>query len=695
MKVATGPNQPEPSIVRLVRRLRFSENTATILLACFVGVIGGYGAIAFRLLISNANKLFLWCATLLHSTLDGMAGAFASLAALPWYFKVSVPAFGGLIVGLIVYLWASEVKGHGVPEVMEAVALKRGRIRVRIVLFKALASAVSIASGGSVGREGPIVHIGSAMGSSLGQFLKVSDEKMKVLVGCGAAAGIAATFNAPIAGAIFALEIILGDFTASTFAPIVLSSTIATVISRIHLGNYPAFVNLAYEMKSAWEMGPYLTLGILTGVAASLYIFLLYKTEDLFEKAKVPSLLKPVIGGALVGCIGIYLPQVFGVGYHTVDQVLSTSFPLALLGALFLAKLLATSITLGSGGSGGIFAPSLFMGAMLGGAFGKVVNLVMPNVSAESGAYALVGMGAMVAGATHAPITSILILFEMTGDYHIIVPLMLSCITATTIARLVRKDSIYTLKLSRRGVSIHAGREETIMKSMHVWEVMRSDVTPIRRDAPFKSIVDMVLSSNETSFFVVNPDDTLAGVISIHNVKDILQEKGLEELVVADDIMTTGVPSVTPSDTLADTMRKFSARYQDVLPVVGSQENKRFLGVLHRSDIINAYNREILKQSALGIRFVSGREKERRTDYVDLPSDYATKEIPVPQSFVGKSLKELNLRAKYGVHVLAIRKGAIANVEGDQIPSPEAKLEAGDRIVIVGKTSDIEKLPDR
>ncbi|MGB6001883.1 MAG: chloride channel protein, partial [Thermoanaerobaculia bacterium] len=430
-------------------KAKMAEHTFMVVLAVVIGSLGGLGAVGFRYLIKVVQR---WAWGSWNFDLGVMISH-------PWSWRILTPAIGGLIIGPIVYFLAREAKGHGVPEVMEAVVLRSGFIRARLVVVKSITSAICIGTGGSVGREGPIVQIGSALGSSIGQWLRISGRRLRTLVGCGAAAGIAATFNAPLAGALFAVEVILGDFGVSQFSPIVISSVMATVVSRHFLGDFPAFVVPTYQMVSAWELLLYLALGLVAGVVALVFIRLLYGFEDLMESLPIRPWLLPALGGFLVGALGLLYPQVLGVGYESINQALTGAYPLALLAALAFAKLVATSLTLGSGGSGGIFAPSLFLGAMVGGFLGELAHLSFPDITAASGAYALVGMGAVVAGTTHAPITAILIIFELTSDYKLIVPLMASCIIASLVSTRFSKESIYTMKLARRGADLFRGRD--------------------------------------------------------------------------------------------------------------------------------------------------------------------------------------------------------------------------------------------
>ncbi|MEA3297454.1 MAG: chloride channel protein, partial [candidate division Zixibacteria bacterium] len=369
--------------------LRRTYNIYVMLVALAIGILGGLCAVGFRELIRVLQLASWW-----------QSGELVDyIRLLPWWWKIGVPTIGGLLVGFIIHYFAREAKGHGVPEVMEAVVLRGGRIRPRIVIAKMIASAICIATGGSVGREGPIVQIGSSLGSTIGQWLKVDEQRLRTLVGCGAAAGIAATFNAPVAGALFAVEIILGDFGVAQFSPIVISSVSATVVSQHFLGDFPAFNVPAYSLANPFELFGYAGLGILGGVIAVAFVKTLYRTEDVFDNITLYPPLKTMIGGVLIGLTALAFPQVLGVGYETINEALSGNMVLWLLIVLIVMKMLLVSITIGSGGSGGIFAPSLFIGAMTGGAVGVVLNNLWPGAVANPGAYSLVGMAAVVAAA--------------------------------------------------------------------------------------------------------------------------------------------------------------------------------------------------------------------------------------------------------------------------------------------------------
>jgi CIC family chloride channel protein len=573
-----------------LRRLRLNQHVYFSLLAILIGVLGGYGAVLFRFSIKAAQFCFY------QNTRDILTFAHT----LPAYLKIGLPALAGLIVGPIVYFGAHEAKGHGVPEVMEAVVLRGGRIRSRVALVKILASGISIGSGGSVGREGPIVQIGSSIGSTMARLLKVPRDREKTLVGCGAAAGIAATFNAPIAGVLFAVEILLGDFGISTFSPVVLSSVIATTISRYYFGDFPAFIIPTYNVVSLWEFFLYPVLGVVAGLVALLFIISLYKCEDLFNGLKIPEYIKPALGGLLLGLLLCKWPYVFGVGYGTVNLSLKNQLPVLLLLTLVFVKILATSITLGSGASGGIFAPSLFIGAMIGGFFGWCVHLLFPHVTASSGAYALVGMGAIVAGTTHAPITAILIIFELTGDYGIILPLMLSCIVSTIIASSLKRGSIYTTKLLRRGIDISEGREQSILRTLRVQEIMSKQVVTIQESMLLVDIINTLKNYDVSYLHVLNVRDELTGIISFRDIRPVLQEDAIKHLVIARDMATTDVVTVRASDRVQLALEIMGRKGISQLPVLADHSDKKVIGTVSKKDVLAAYEKAVVRRELEG-----------------------------------------------------------------------------------------------
>ncbi|HUX22448.1 MAG TPA: chloride channel protein, partial [Spirochaetia bacterium] len=413
------------------------------------------------------------------------------------------------------YFFAREAKGHGVPEVMYAITEKKGVIRPRIVIAKALASALSIGSGGSVGREGPIVQIGSAWGSTFGQFLGVRENQLRTLVACGAAAGIAATFNAPIGGVLFASEIILGSFAMTNLGSIVVASVLAATIGRIYFGNSASFPIPSYRVTGILPLGAFIILGVLGGLFGVFYSRVLYAFEDFWDRLKkIPEWVKPAIGGVIIGAVGFFVPQVFGVGYPTAEQALLNNLGIWTMLMLLVLKLFVTSTTIASGGSGGVFAPGLFMGAMLGGIWGDIANSIFPGITVTNGAFAMVGMATVFAGSARAPITAIVMLFEMTGNYELILPLMLSTVVGTTIASVIERESIYTMKLKRRGVDIILKRSSDRLSSIFVREAMRPIILTATESMKIIDAVDL-FEDNVERFAVLRSDEGRArGIIS-------------------------------------------------------------------------------------------------------------------------------------------------------------------------------------
>lgn len=570
-----------------IGRLFSDEHAIMVFLGIVVGVAGGYGAVGFRYLIEFIQS----------AAYGSPAELLDVLPSVPWYWRILIPAIGGLIVGPIVYFFAREAKGHGVPEVMYAVALKQGVIRKRIVFIKAFVSAVCIGTGGSVGREGPIVQIGSAVGSSLGQLFNVSANRLRTMVGCGAAAGIAATFNAPIAGSIFALEIILGEFEIDSFSPIIVSAVSATAISRHYLGNYPAFNLPAYQLHSAMEFPLYALLGIWCALVAVGFTLFLYRAEDFWDGIRFPEYLKALVGGLIMGTMGLVFPHVLGVGYGAIDLALMMKMSWWLMLLLVGFKILATSITIGSGGSGGIFAPSLFMGAMAGGAFGAVAHWLFPSTAVSAGAYGVVGMGAVVAATTHGPLQAILIIFEMTGDYKIILPLMITCILSTLVAGKLSKESIYTFKLIRRGINLKAGKEVNVLRSIPVRNIMYHTVEMVPENLPVAELAERLPRSRSNNFVVVNGNEEIAGVLTFFDYYDALFNDKIKARMKVKDLMTPDPVTVSIDDHLGTALEKIAKEDFAILPVVSPDNPLEMLGILTRRDILEAYDQALIKRA--------------------------------------------------------------------------------------------------
>jgi CIC family chloride channel protein len=629
-----------------------------IVMVIVVGLGAGLGAVFFRWLIGAMHDVFFGTIA-------------AHLGALGGWRVVVPPALGGALVGPIVYYLAREAKGHGVPEVMYAVGLGGGRIRPRVSVVKAIASSICIGSGGSAGREGPIVQIGSSLGSSLGQLLKEPERVVKLLVACGAAGGIAATFNAPIAGVIFALEIILGEFSAQNFGYVVLASVTASVVSRSAMGNYPAFKVPTYTLVTYSELALYVLLGVICAAVGLFYSKLVYWSEDLFERLQVNESWTPILGGALVGLIGIKLPQIFGVGYDSIESALNGEFILTTLALLAAAKIVATSLTLGSGGSGGIFAPALFIGAMTGGAFGKLAGAAFPGIG-PPGAYGIVGMGAVFAASAHAPITSILILFEMTGDYRIILPLMAAVVIATIIAQRASKESIYTTKLLRRGIDLSARTDINLMANILVRDAMRTEPVVVSPETRLRDVYKTIRTGDQLGVLVAGDDGLLQGIITLTD----LTEADLDSTErTARDVMTRDLITCAPDETLDEVLKKPGARDVARIPVVESPGSKKLVGLVRRSDMLDAY-------AGLAAEHAHLVQLMRAAQLRDAHSPRLL-ELAVQRSSPadGKTIAELGI--PHGALLATVVCGT-----KEKIPSGETVLRAGDRVLVLSSLPD-------
>ena len=563
--------------------LMFDQNM--LILAALLGFIAGFASTFFRWMIEFFESIF---------SVKGFSLAGIPPQTYPFLLPL-MPMLGGLFIGLICKYFPNAVKENGVHKVMYAVALNDGKVRKRTIASCAVTSSITIGSGGSAGREGPTVQIGAAVGSTIGQLLHLSTERMRVLVGCGAAAGIAASFNAPLAGVLFALEIILGDFAIHTFSPIIIASVIGTVTGRALEGNEVTFNVPVHELVHPTEIIFYLALGMLCGIVARLFTFMYFYIQQVFEeKLKTADIYKPAIGGLIVGMISIFMPQILGNGYDVMEQALTGQMFWGLAFLLVFMKIICTSITLGSGGMGGVFAPSLFIGAMVGTAFGSSVHFIFPTLSASAETYSVVGMGAVAGAVMQAPLTNILMLFELTNDYTLILPIMATCIAASYTYQRFTKHSIYMQNLLNKGINIRHGREASIMNSIKVQDVMSTDITTIAQEMPFRKILETISYSKNFYFPVLDNRGDMTGILSFSDIREVIFEEQLGDLLVAGELANTKVYSLTPQQNLNEAMEIFSQLDVDQLPVVRSEDKLKVIGMLTRGDMMASYNRAIL-----------------------------------------------------------------------------------------------------
>ncbi len=581
------PGDSPPRAARLSRwrgrlqRSAVSGQGGLAALALVVGIGAGLGAVAFRYMILGFTYLFTGHA-------DYSAAGHAINPLLPGvgiWFVVLVPMIGGFIYGPLVSRFAPEARGHGVPEVMFSVQRLGGRMRPQVPAVKSVASAICIGSGGSVGREGPIVQIGSAMGSVLGQLLRLPESQLRLLVACGAAGGISATFNAPIAGVFFALELILRDFQTRAFGLVVLSSITADAIGRAAFGSH-SFLSLpSFTFSSPLELLLYAGLGVLATAVGLAFIRTLYAGEDVADRVwRGPEWLRPAAGGVLLGLLLLAVPEMYGVGYPVLEKAVSGHYVVLVLLALLAAKILATSMTMWIGGSGGVFAPSLFMGAMLGSAYGAIAHHLVPHLAPFAGAYGLVGMGAVFAATARAPITAVIIIFELTGDYRIILPLMFAIVLTTTLSNAVTHDTIYTLKLRRRGIDVDAapgGR----MAQITVGEAMGSPPRALAPEQPLREVLERLTDEGTDSLPVVDGGGVFIGIVGAADL-----EQAIAGPTTAHDAgsLIHAAPELRVDKSLEDAIPALAAADEEGLPVLDREGN--LVGWLTHRQLLRGYD---------------------------------------------------------------------------------------------------------
>lgn len=594
----------------LIDRRQPSETSVLLFTAGLVGVITGLLAVALIEAIHLAQRLFF----------EGIAGAWPGLGR-GWV--ILLPALGGLIGGLILTRAAPEARGSGIPNVMEALILHGGRIRARVAPLKLLLTALTVGSGGSAGREGPVVHIGASIGSTLSGLLRLSTHRTRNLVACGAAAGIAASFNAPIAGVAFAIEELGGELGVSMLGNVVIAAVSASMISRSLLHNAESFAIPTYQLGDPVLILGYALLGVVTGLWGVLYIKVFYGISDFFDALRrLPAWVKPAVGGLCVGLISFlyplalaatgmdadlarlgtpvadFIPHIAGVGFDLVEIALRTPLPWLLLLSLLALKLIATSITLGSGAAGGVFAPALFMGAMLGGLFGQIGAFLFPQAGIQPGAFALAGMAGVLTGAVRAPLTSILIVFEMTNDYAFVLPLMATTIVSALVGQAVHTESMYSWWLVRRGVHARHGMDVDVLDGVLVREVM--DLTPptIRPQDTCQTLQKLLVASHHHGVIVVDGAQQVRGIVTLSDLERVMGQPDWEQAPIQ-QIMTGTVLTICPDETIGAALQRMAVRDIGRMPVTENEHSRRLVGMIRRTDIARAYQRGLLRRAEL------------------------------------------------------------------------------------------------
>ncbi|OYT53148.1 MAG: chloride channel protein [Candidatus Altiarchaeales archaeon ex4484_2] len=566
-----------------------------IFLAIIVGLLGGAGSILFRETILVSQGFFF--GSLLNSISHQYAGLNLSV--------ILIPMIGGLLVGLLSMKVASEVKGHGVPEIMEAVHMHGGWIRKRVAFTKIIASAITVGSGGSAGREGPIAQTGASLGSLIGQIANLHERQRRVLTVSGLAAGIGATFNAPLGAAIFAMEVLFAEFEAVSATSIILASVVGTTFANAvteSLGREYIEIGLMENLalNHPMELSFYLIMGLVLGLLSIVWVRVFYRIEELFDSLNMPMYLKTALGGLLVGSIGVFtlteMPDggplgygIMGVGYEGVNMALAGSLSLKLLLCLVILKILSTSLTVGSGGSGGVFSSSLYIGAMAGGALGILFNTVAPGIAQVPETYALVGMGALFAGAAHAPLTAIVMIPEMSGDYLLIPAMMMACITSYVVKSLFMKDTIYTLKLRSRGLSIDA---DHVLSKIRVSDIYTRDVDVVPHDYTVAELTNKMWAEGHIGYPVIDGKGELYGIVTFEDLHDVSKEYKVA------DICTREVLTVKASDFVDKANNRIFRHDIGRLVVVDEDNPKKIVGIISKTDILRAYQQSLrLKRS--------------------------------------------------------------------------------------------------
>ena len=585
-----------PSPVEMARKL------GRLLFLCgLVGVVAGLGAIAFMWMMEFVRHNALGVIMGYHPVgPGGEAPLFpeATTELRRWLFLI-VPAVGGLFSGAIVYAFAPEAEGHGTDAAIEAYHFKRGEVRARVPFIKAVSSAITIGTGGSGGREGPIAQIGAGFGSFLAKILKLSSYERRILMASGMAAGIGAIFHAPLAGALFAAEVLYKemDMEYEVIVPAIISSVIAYGVFAMRFGWNPLFATPDFVFQNPAELLPYFILALVVAFFSVIYIQIFYGVRDAFVKIPIPNFLKPAVGGLLTGVVGYFLHDAIGTGYGVVQQAFDGQIGAELLITIALAKMLTTSFSIASGGSGGVFGPAIVIGGALGGAVGLFMQQLFPGMGIDPGAFAVVGMAGFFAGAANTPISTVIMVSEMTGNYHLLVPSMWVCIIAYL---LVRRSTIYERQLPTR-MDAPAHMSEMmggILKRLTVADALgderRKSIITVKESTTLGDLLDKFADSRQRCFPIIDEDQKLVGVVDGADLRRTIREGGyVDHLIIAKELAETPL-TINPQDDLQTAVHKMVTSKHDELVVVDEDDPGKVIGILSRSNLVAAYDRQSL-----------------------------------------------------------------------------------------------------
>lgn len=661
------------------KQIIFPDYTVFSFYAILIGAAAGLTSVFFHLSIDFFNQLFF------EKTASGLYFLGAAVVII-------IPAIGMLIQSLMISAAPDISKRRGVIDVIKSVALKGGLIPFRSTIFHFFAPVICIGSGGTVGPEGPAAQLGAGIASKLGSLLRLSDQRRRTFTAAGAGAAIAAIFNTPLAGVFFALEIVLlNDFQTATFSALILASVTASAISRIFLGNTSIFTFSTPHIGEYQYFYLFIIFGIVCGFLAVSFIKYDFMLSNLFKKKldkKFPKWLLMIIVGLLVGVSGYYYKDIFGIGYRGINHILTNIYPWQIVLVLLILKFLLVPLVLNSGGFGGTFAPSLFMGAAVGYLFSLAVE-TFTGIKVDTTTYILVGMGATLGGIFSVPITAILMIFEMTREYSLMLPLMLSVIISSTLVQIINKGSFLQKELERQGFRITSGRESSILKSLFVENIMHNDPIIVHQDVPLFKVVPMLIDIPHRVIYTVDNNDKILGFISDSQIRPLMTEyEELKNTVLARDIADTRIITIKRSDDL-DLALKISTKADlEEIPVVDEFDNSKIIGYITRQDILDAYNRESIKHD-----LADGLTKELQTlnklNISKISDGYAIVERAPSPEFIGKTLSEIKLRNKYGLEVLMIKKSEDLFNEKESkpkivMPRHDYKIESDDILVLFG-----------
>jgi CIC family chloride channel protein len=666
----------------VARRAKLLHSPTVFLLAAAVGIVGGCVGVLYQLARYGIQRGFV----------DSEKGLLQSVLDLPWWQALLIPFMGASVSSLIFYGLLRR-RTQGMADVMEAVTLRNVKgLSIRRTLARAFSSLALICTGGSVGREGPIVYCSASLGTRLGRLVRGPLPRVGLFAGCGVAAGMSAAYLAPFGASLFAMEVVLGNFAIDIFAPVVLASVVATLLVQgLAAGplaglvkGYPLYQLPPFALGDSWEILLYLLLGVVAAAVVRLFVFSLAVGERLFRRLPIPRPLQLPLAGLMLGVISIWLPHVWGGGHDTLKWMF-TAVPLwDLLLLLVLMKIVATAITVGSGGSGGLFTPNLLVGGIVGLLVGTAAHELLPGTVPDAAPYSVVGMAAGLAAATQAPIMAVFFLAEMTRETDILLPLMMSTIAASVAARFFGMDSIYVQPLLRKGVHIPESIEETALTTTMVADLMRPDAAWISETATFDVVVGMLRKTRKDYIYVTDQEGALRGAISLHDLKSYLGEEDLSQAIIAADIAIP-VPQATRDQTLAQILDSFDDVELHEIPIV--DEDRKLIGVVDRRDVISALSVEVLHRGTLRAKFVM---PEGDTHYVEIPRGHALARILIPKDYVGKTLGTVDFRRITGLSVLTIVRTMNGRDER-LLPAPDLVLEAGDRFVVMGPEESVSE----